>query len=297
MGEFTVGCFNSWSGSLVNHDPSPLDYICFQASHHDVLSLQEVHWSRDVTHPRYQDASNPGSRVGPIDTQLGNMIHKRLKSTHHVNFIPHFPSAAHDCEPNDNGLLYGNLMLVKKTYPVIHYSTSAIHGDGNLNTEVRSTGAGLPGCRRAQWVTIMTRNNQPITIVNVHGLWSKFGKIDLSHRNRQSKQIIDYTSFHQSMTKLPHPPPVLITGDFNYTSKLTAFSDLVNSPELFPEGGVDLNEKFAITDTRTTWYKKDIREADFMICGEWFAKHCSRLITDPLSPSDHRLLSAVFRLI
>ncbi len=292
----TVASFNTWAGSYDGPGLSLVEYIKKLAMTHQVLGLQEVHRSNGIIRPknRFVYGVNPGSRVGPIDTQLDNVLVAELKKTHNIFFVHHFRGAYHDCEVGLENVLNGNMVLVHKDCRVIGFNSGYIWGYDEINTEDRQTFKGRPGSRVAQCMTIQS-GSVIITVMNIHGLWSANGKIDIPARDIQSSNIIELVGFHQSKLALKKRPPVLLLGDFNYTSQMKALSDLVTSSKLFPEGGVNLNAKFGITDTRTPVYEKLVREADFMIASRYLADVCDGVSIDNDAPSDHACLSASFR--
>lgn len=295
--QLTVATFNTWAGSLTGLDLNPVGYIKTLARDHHVVGLQEVHQTNDGLCPkeRYVHARDPGSRVGPIDTQLYNHLFEALTDTHEVFYTSHFREGLHDCEIADKRIQYGNMLLVRRDCRIVGHHADYIWGSGELNSENRKTLAGRPGSRAAQCITIK-RGRKYVTIMNIHGLWTKRGKIDIPARVVQSENIIRLIEHHHARLSLTVRPLVLVMGDLNYTSVMDTLHDLVASPQLFPDGGVNLNTQFGVIDTRTIWYKKPGREADFMLTGGILAESCLHLTVDYNAPSDHACLTATFDL-
>ena len=104
--------------------------------------------------------------------------------------------------------------------------------------------------RNIQYARIQI-GDKPITVINFHGLWSGGGKMDNDERINQSKRILEF------MKRLDNE--FLICGDFNLepnTESLKILEDF---------GLRNLVKEYGITSTRTSFYKKPQRFADYTL--------------------------------
>lgn len=103
--------------------------------------------------------------------------------------------------------------------------------------------------RNIQYATLK-RNDEVITVLNFHGLWTGAGKSDTRSRIAQSEKIIDLMSHIET--------PKVLCGDFNLEpdTKSVALIEGV--------GMVNLVREHGVTSTRTSFYKKPIRFADYI---------------------------------
>lgn len=98
--------------------------------------------------------------------------------------------------------------------------------------------------------TINLGQDKSMNIMNFHGLWNRLGKIDCPERIEQSNNLKNI------MNKLPSP--IILCGDFN-------LSPDTKSLAILEEGMVNLVKKYGINSTRTSFYEKENRFADYML--------------------------------
>lgn len=92
--------------------------------------------------------------------------------------------------------------------------------------------------------------DRPVTIVNFHGLWNGMGKTDTEERLAQSERIVDFLKTLDG--------DFVLCGDFNLrpdTESIKKFEDT---------GMRNLIKEYGITSTRTSFYAKPEKFADYV---------------------------------
>lgn len=191
----------------------------------DVFCLQEVFNGG-------QD--EPDEQAEDIESKVYNLFSliKEALPEHEAFFRPHVKD------------YYGLAMFVKKDLNIIQEGELFVH----QNKEYKPDGNMGFHARNIQFVTLETSQGTK-TIVNFHGLWNGAGKTDTEHRLNQSKKIIDFLKTIDN--------DFIICGDFNLeptTTSLKMFEDL---------GLKNLIKDYNITSTRTKFYTKPIKFADY----------------------------------
>ncbi|HEY4507396.1 MAG TPA: endonuclease/exonuclease/phosphatase family protein [Candidatus Paceibacterota bacterium] len=122
-------------------------------------------------------------------------------------------------------------------------------GDLSIYDNLEYTGRSGNHGRRLQWVDIGTEPGGSLRVVNLHGLWNGQGKTDTPDRLEQSRRI---RSFMDS-TDLPQ----VVCGDFNLNPE-------TESLRIVAEGMRHLIEEHEVASTRTSFYEKPGRFADYV---------------------------------
>lgn len=168
---------------------------------------------------------------------------------------------------------WGLATFIRDTYPVIGQAQDFIHGD------FAPDGWGAhPRARNAHAVRLFDDSGGPITIVHLHGLRDLSGKHDTSARDTQTKALTDL------ITRLARENERLVVcGDFNLLPESAAFTALARL------GLTDLVTTRGHADTRTSYYEKQPRFADYLLVT---ANVAVRHFAVPAIPevSDHRAL-------
>ena len=295
----TIGSWNAWSGCVAgtdgyHSDNAVVDFIAEEAGEFDIFGLYEVHCKRS-THPeRFAMPRNPKGRPGPLDLELGDRLIARLKRTHRHLYVGNFTtSALHDCEASLIPVDYGNLVFIRREVQIQGTVRSYIYGMGELNTEDRETRRGRIASRRAIGLTVALGNHN-LTMLFVHGVWSKHGKIDMPARLVQSSNMAKAIIAQRRRLKLDVVnPATLIMGDLNYTSDLKAMEFLLDHKDAFGnQRGINLNSEFGILNTRTRHYPwdKPTREANFALVSQLTNQFVENYDSNDQVPSDHALL-------
>lgn len=218
----------------------------------DIFCLQEM-WSAPYEHLEGHSAGGM-----PIDHSKV-MVHgvqevSALLSNHHSYFRPHLLED------------YGLLLFVKKTWNVLEEGEVFVHKhkgyvpDGDVGNHARNI----------QYVTLET----PVgarTIINFHGLWKGGGKADSEDRLLQSDRIAEFLKSLQN--------PFVLCGDFNLlpdTESLKKLEDM-SLRNLIKENG--------ITSTRTSFYDKPAKFADYALVSKGIEVKDFKILPDEVS--DH----------
>lgn len=103
--------------------------------------------------------------------------------------------------------------------------------------------------RNLQYIRI-TLNGVPTLIANLHGLWNGMGKTDTEERLEQGRRIRDFVG--------SRPEQKIIVGDFNLNPDTESLS-------MAEEGLRNLVKEFGVTSTRTSFYEKEGKMADYAL--------------------------------
>ncbi|KND49134.1 MAG: hypothetical protein AB198_02640 [Parcubacteria bacterium C7867-003] len=225
----------------------------------DIFCLQEI-WSAPYNH--LDGGLAGGVKIDHSDIMVYGKQEINNVLTDHVGlFHPHHL---------DN---YGLFTLLNKNIDLID------SGDLFVYKERGFVPVGDVGnhARNIQFTTI-GQDNKKITIINFHGLWNGRGKTDSDDRILQSKNIINFLKTLNN--------PFILCGDFNLlpdTESLMMF-------ELF--GLRNLIKENNITSTRTSYYKKDGKFADYIFLSEGIEVVDFKVLNDQVS--DHSPLYLEF---
>lgn len=188
---------------------------------------------------------------------------------HHLNIFSEIENAL----PEHQGFfrpvvdnIYGMAIFVKKPNTILNEGEILIHENKNY------PGKGPTHSRILQWMECHF-NNTTYAIVNVHGLWNGQGKIDSPERLQQSKRIHD---FIQTL-KIP----VILCGDFNLRPD-------TKSIDILEKDMNNLIKIFGITSTRTSFYEKTEKFADYILTSPEIIIHQFEVLPDEVS--DHAAL-------
>lgn len=137
---------------------------------------------------------------------------------------------------------FGMGIFVKKSIQVVDEGEIIIHD----NPHYEGTGPTHP--RNLQWVKLISGDKE-WCIMNVHGLWNGMGKSDTNERITQSNEIKSFTNTIKT--------PFILAGDFNLRPD-------TESLKIVAEGLNDLVNIYDIHSTRTSYYTKEERYADYI---------------------------------
>ena len=142
---------------------------------------------------------------------------------------------------------WGLAIFVNKKFPIIEHGDKFVHLQKGYNVDLEKQGY---TAKNIQYITIML-NNKKLTVINLHGLWNNKGKGDFEERITQSKNIINFAK------KLKND--FIICGDFNLLPETKSLKLI--EQEL---GLRNLISEYGITSTRTSYYKKEHKFADYV---------------------------------
>ena len=137
---------------------------------------------------------------------------------------------------------YGQAIFVKNSFNIDNEGSVLVH---------RGTGGGGIGNhdRTMQWIEF-DYEDKPYTLMNVHGLWNGMGKTDTPDRIAQSQVIRKFLDNTNRMK--------ILLGDFNLLPN-------TDSLKVVEEGMVNLIKKYNIQSTRTSFYTKPEKFADYAL--------------------------------
>ncbi len=158
---------------------------------------------------------------------------KRMLPNHSSIYHPHL------------GDWWGLSMFIKKNNDMVASGEHYVHLLPGHNIEIEMQGY---TAKNVEYATLASPRGA-LTVVNFHGLWNGGGKTDTEPRLKQSDAVIEFLS------KLENP--YVICGDFNLLPE-------TESLQKFPKFGLrDLVAEHGVTSTRTKFYTKEMRFADY----------------------------------
>ncbi|MES2966977.1 MAG: endonuclease/exonuclease/phosphatase family protein [Patescibacteria group bacterium] len=250
----------------------------------DVIAFQEVHNAQKPEAPTLFMPNDPGKRTHPIRLHLYDELKSLLGPTYTSYFAAHL-QGVHDLEGCAYESLYGQALFVHTRCVVDFFRSDFVYGRRNqFNTEHEG---GTPAGKAALSVSLQIPSGEKIVVTNLHGFWSRHGKIDMPERFTQNKGIDWHVGRVLSATA--KDARLIVLGDLNYRSDLRALEDLRAKSLFGSEGGIVLNHQFDVVRTRTDHYSKweQEPEADFVIACPRLAENAVYLKPDLQAPSDH----------
>lgn len=134
--------------------------------------------------------------------------------------------------------VYGIGMFIRNSIDIISEGEINIHRDKGPNHD-----------RNMQWIECCA-NNKIYSILNVHGLWNGKGKKDSPERLIQSQRIRQFMNTINT--------PKILCGDFNLRPE-------TQSMALLEQGMINLITTHNIRSTRTRFYSKEEKYADYIL--------------------------------
>jgi endonuclease/exonuclease/phosphatase (EEP) superfamily protein YafD len=218
----------------------------------DVFCLQEI-WSAPYEHLEGHSAG--GLNITHDNIMVYGMQEiSALLSTHTTYFKPHHLEN------------YGLMTLIKKDIDVI------AEGDVFVYKEKGHVPEGDVGfhARNVQYITFATPDGER-TVLNFHGLWNGGGKGDSEDRLLQSDRIIQFMKTLKT--------PYVMVGDFNLLPDTESIKKLENF------GLRNLIKENGITSTRTSFYTKEQKFADYTLVSDGVKINDFKILPDEVS--DH----------
>jgi len=224
----------------------------------DIFCLQEI-WADAYEHLKDHYAGGVVIDHNQVMTHGMQEISAVLE-----NHVPYF--RPHHMEN------YGLMMLVKKSLSILEEGEVFVHKykgylpEGDVGNHARNI----------QYVTVQTENG-PRTVINFHGLWNGKGKSDSEDRLMQSDNIAAF------LKTLAHP--YVLGGDFNLLPETESLK------RLEALGLRNLIKEFGITSTRTSFYQKPEKFADYMLVSSGITVQAFEVLPDEVS--DHAPLMLI----
>lgn len=256
---------NIWGGML--HAPL-LAYLPMVDA--DIYCLQEV--------SRAPAARNPWLtyRDGAVELQQRAHLYDEIAAAlpgHDGRFAPTAQGELADGEARC-WQQFGLATFVRKGIPIMAEALDFIHGS------FAPDGFGAhPRARNAHAVRLFDQaTDAPVTVVQLHGLRDPAGKHDTPARIAQAKALVLLIKrIWRTGERL------VVCGDFNVLPDSHTFHILGRI------GLTDLVTSRGFTDTRTSFYKKDGRYADYMLVTPDIRVKAFDVVAKP-EVSDHRPL-------
>jgi len=167
---------------------------------------------------------------------------------------------------------YGIGIFIKNHLDVLSEGEISIH----LNPHYKGTGP--THSRNLQWLECKA-HDQIFSILNVHGLWNGMGKTDTPERIAQSRRI---KTFMNSLNT-----PSILCGDFNVRPDTL-------SMDILEQGMNNLIKTHHVSSTRTRYYTKEEKFADYILASQEIRVNQFRVLKDEVS--DHAPLFLDFSI-
>ena len=256
---------NAWGGRV--HEPL-MRYL--QEADPDVLCLQEVTHSPDAASVWliYRD----GTFELPQRANLYEDV-KAILPRHETMFAPVARGTLFEGEREVTSE-FGLGTFVRSTLPIIG------QGLGFVHSQFSADGWGPhPRSRNAHGIRMFRYDaGSAVTIVQMHGLRDLAGKGDTPARLAQADALAAL------IEKVWQPgEPLVLCGDLNLLPDSETFAILRSF------GLIDLVTTRGFTDTRTSWYPKEGRYADYLLVTPDVKVEKFDVVADP-EVSDHRAL-------
>lgn len=256
---------NGWGGRL---GEQLVDYV--RAENPDVLCLQEVTNTPDAPAPWliYRDGGGELAQRANLFAEVAGAL-----PGHQAFFCPAARGPLHDGDraiPSEWGL--GT--FVRRSISIVGQAQDFIHGGFSAD------GFGEhPRSRNAHAVRLHDyASGRTTVVVHLHGLRELDGKGDTPARDIQTKKLIEMIGRIRR-----HGDGLVVCGDFNVLPDgrmLTALRDI---------GLTELVTSHGFTDTRTSFYRKMPRFADYMLVSANVDVRNFEVVAEP-EVSDHRAL-------
>jgi endonuclease/exonuclease/phosphatase family metal-dependent hydrolase len=222
---------NLWGGRVFE----PLmKFIEAERDKTDIFLFQEV----------YDTPSDAKEIQDKVRANLYSEIQQRLVGFNGYSAPTQDDAIGHDWV-RDPHLTYGNAAFVRQDGLTVHREGSefVVRFRNARETDAFSDG------RNIQYVDV-EKDGKRYMIVNFHGLWNGKGKDDSPERIEQSRRVRAF------MDKVEGAK--ILAGDFN-------LSPDTESLKMLEEGMMNLIKTYGITTTRSEFYTKPIKFADYVL--------------------------------
>ncbi|MEO5324687.1 endonuclease/exonuclease/phosphatase family protein [Mesorhizobium sp. CC13] len=256
---------NGWGGRL---GEQLVDYV--RAENPDVLCLQEATSTLEATTPWliYRDGGSELAQRANLFAEVAGAL-----PGHQAFFCPAARGPLYDGDravPSDWGLA----TFVRGALPIVGQAQDFIHGGFSAD------GFGEhPRSRNAHAVRLHDyASGRTTVVVHLHGLRDLDGKDDTPARDAQTARLIEIIG-----TLRRDGDGLVVCGDFNVLPDgrmLSALRDI---------GLTELVTSRGFTDTRTSFYRKTPRFADYMLVSANVEVCNFEVVAEP-EVSDHRAL-------
>ncbi len=254
-------CLNTWGGRAGHKEL--LEFFEREKESTDIFCLQEM-WRAP-----YEDLD--GRTVGGKELETQRILSdgvQQISSTlsgYTLYFHPHH---------GDN---YGLALFVKKQLQVLSSGDIFVHKERGHSLE-EGVDVGHHA-RNLEYVTLAREEKSDLTICNFHGLWNGKGKTDTPERLAQSEKILGFLKGLEGDS--------ILMGDFNLLPDTKSIGVLENA------GYLNLIKDYGITSTRTSFYSKPEKHADYAFVSSLVEVVSFKVLPDEVS--DHAALELVIK--
>lgn len=257
-----IMCLNGWGGTLYD---KLLPYL--QENSPNVLCLQEVIHSPATNKDwlTYRD----GDHILPQRANFFRDVAIALPE-HSAIFCPAAQGTLWD-DDTQVPSQWGLATFVKKSFPIIAQTHSFVH------KTYSPYGYGEhPRSRNAHAIRLFDyEENRTVCVAHMHGLRDLRGKIDTFERTKQARNFLSI-----AMSIVEESDPLILCGDFNVEPDSETLKILTEA------GLTDLVTTRTTQGTRTSYYKKPSRNADYMLVNRYVNVLDFKVVFEP-EVSDH----------
>jgi len=240
---------NIWGGRI--HEPL-LDFLNKQKETTDIFCFQEVYKSDS-------DRLKDGEVYVNVYQDLINTL------PDYVGYFLPTEDMWAESGPTDYPLEYGLAIFIKKDIEVIKCQNNFVH----KYWKAERSDIGYSAARAVQYLNFIF-NNKNYTVLNFHGLHNGLGKGDCEERLVQANNIRSILDKAEGRK--------LICGDFNMLPETDSIKII--------EGDMrNLIKENNVTSTRSSYYKKELRFADYIIIDKEMEVKDFQVLEDEVS--DH----------
>lgn len=166
---------------------------------------------------------------------------------------------------------WGLAMFVRKGTEILQVGETYVHQHNGYDPQRERHGHTAKNLQYVQ----TTHNGKPLTIINFHGLWNGQGKGDCKERLLQSQKIVEFLKTLEG--------EIVLCGDFNLLPDTESLKMIENT------GLRNLISEYDITSTRTSFYEKPEKFADYMFVSKGLEVQNFAVLPDEVS--DHAPLT------
>jgi exonuclease III len=175
---------------------------------------------------------------------------------------------------------WGLAIFIRKDIQILDLGEFFVYSENGKNEEEERLGK---TAKNIQYIKFLS-NSKLVTIINFHGLYNGLGKGDSEYRIKQSENIIKFMEGVRD-----EGSEIILAGDYNLapdTQSLKMLEDF---------GLRNLIKEYNITSTRTKFYTKDEKYADYILVSSGVKVNEFKVMPDEIS--DHAPLYLDFDII
>lgn len=253
---------NLWAGKV--YEPLMI-FLKERAKDTDIFCFQEVLFGEQGEFTQINQA-----RIN-IFSEIKNVLPEFVPSVYHAP-----EDAIFFCdELLPSGVRPGQAIFVKNTLKIFDQGGFRTYPDGTIPKDADRGGRVTGNC---QWVSVQDKKGDQYTILNIHGLHQReTKKADTPERLTQSRMLKDFLSSKKEKK--------ILCGDFNLRPD-------DESIKILEQDMRNLVREFCIASTRSSWYTKPEKFADYVFTSPDTKINYFAVLPDEVS--DHLALALDF---